>query len=284
MKENDSGSSVASETYNNESTNETASALDVKTLVNDLPDGASSASKTVVEDGEKVESMTFEILNQPSSMEDSYVEITSGEAANNAETVSTEAESVTAEASDHPGPEQEPEDEEELDQRVNSVEEKIEVIDLVVNENEDKDDDVDDSDIICETDKNDSVIFCGSSDNRRITRASLKKEYDDDDEIVLLKEVEGTKKAAELLEESDFTDSDNDSSVVSVETEVTLDMDKNEAETLKQNGDAPSEDKSKNHSDTESDKLNESLKIDLRPSWQVKKTTFAKAKETTASI
>ena len=156
----------------------------------------------------------------------------------------------------------------------------------MVNENEDKDDDVDDSVIICETDKNDSVIFCGSSDNRRITRASLKKdsEYDNDDEIVLLKEVEGTKKAAELLEESDFTDSDNDSSVVSVETEVTLDMDKNEAETLKQNGDAPSEDKSKNHSDTESDKLNESLKIDLRPSWQVKKTTFAKAKETTASI
>ena len=284
MKENDSGSSVASETYNNESTNETASALDVKTLVNDLPDGASSASKTVVEDGEKVESMTFEILNQPSSMEDSYVEITSGEAANNAETVSTEAESITAEASDHPEPEQEPEEEEELDQRVNSVEEKIEVIDLVVNENEDKDDDVDDSDIICETDKNDSVIFCGSSDNRRITRASLKKDYDDDDEIVLLKEVEGTKKAAELLEESDFTDSDNDSSVVSVETEVTLDMDKNEAETIKQNGDTPSEDKSKNHSDTESDKLNESLKIDLRPSWQVKKTTFAKAKETTASI
>ena len=284
MKENDSGSSVASETYNNESTNETASALDVKTLVNDLPDGASSASKTVVEDGEKVESMTFEILNQPSSMEDSYVEITSGEAANNAETVSTEAESVTAEASDHPEPE--PEEEPESDQRVNSVEEKIEVIDLVVNENEDKDDGVDDSVMICETDKNDSVIFCGSSDNRRITRASLKKdsEYDDDDEIVLLKEVEGTKKAAELLEESDFTDSENDSSVVSVETEVTLDMDKNEAETLKQNGDAPSEDKSKNHSDTESDKLNESLKIDLRPSWQVKKTTFAKAKETTASI
>ena len=285
MKENDSGINVASETYNNESTNETASALDVKTLVNDLPDGASSASKTVVEDGEKVESMTFEILNQPSSMEDSYVEITSGEAANNAETVSTEAESVTAEASDHPEPEQEPEEEEELDRKVNSVEEKIEVIDLVVNENEDKDDDVDDSDIICETDKNDSVIFCGSSDNRRITRASLKKDSEyDDDEIVLLKEVEGTKKAAELLEESDFTDSDNDSSVVSVETEVTLDMDKNEAETIKQNGDTPSEDKSKNHSDTESDKLNESLKIDLRPSWQVKKTTFAKAKETTASI
>ena len=112
----------------------------------------------------------------------------------------------------------------------------------------------------------------------------MKKYDDDDDEIVLLKEVEGTKKAAELLEESDFTDSDNDSSVVSVETEVTLDMDKNEAETIKQNGDTPSEDKSKNHSDTESDKLNESLKIDLRPSWQVKKTTFAKAKETTASI
>ena len=285
VKENDSGINVASETYNNESTNETASALDVKTLVNDLPDGASSASKTVVEDGEKVESMTFEILNQPSSMEDSYVEITSGEAANNAETVSTEAESVTAEASDHPEPEPEEEPEPESDQRVNSVEEKIEVIDLVVNENEDKDDDVDDSDIICETDKNDSVIFCGSSDNRRITRASLKKDSEyDDDEIVLLKEVEGTKKAAELLEESDFTDSENDSSVVSVETEVTLDMDKNEAETLKQNGDAPSEDKSKNHSDTESDKLNESLKIDLRPSWQVKKTTFAKAKETTASI
>ena len=289
VKENDSGINVASgsETYNNESTNETASALDVKTLVNDLPDGASSASKTVVEDGEKVESMTFEILNQPSSMEDSYVEITSGEAANNAETVSTEAESVTAEASDHPEPEPEPEEEPEpeSDQRVNSVEEKIEVIDLVVNENEDKDDGVDDSVIICETDKNDSVIFCGSSDNRRITRASLKKDSEyDDDEIVLLKEVEGTKKAAELLEESDFTDSDNDSSVVSVETEVTLDMDKNEAETLKQNGDAPSEDKSKNHSDTESDKLNESLKIDLRPSWQVKKTTFAKAKETTASI
>ena len=282
MKENDSGSSVASETYNNESTNETASALDVKTLVNDLPDGASSASKTVVEDGEKVESMTFEILNQPSSMEDSYVEITSGEAANNAETVSTEAESVTAEGSDLPEPEEEPE---EGDQRVNSVEEKIEVIDLVVNENEDKDDGVDDSVMICETDKNDSVIFCGSSDNRRITRASLKKDSEyDDDEIVLLKEVEGTKKAAELLEESDFTDSDNDSSVVSVETEVTLDMDKNEAETIKQNGDTPSEDKSKNHSDTESDKLNESLKIDLRPSWQVKKTTLAKTKETTASI
>ena len=285
VKENDSGTNVTSETYNNESTNETASALDVKTLVNDLPDGASSASKTVVEDGEKVESMTFEILNQPSSMEDSYVEITSGEAANNAETVSTEAESVTAEASDHPEPEPEEEPEPESDQRVNSVEEKIEVIDLVVNENEDKDDGVDDSVIICETDKNDSVIFCGSSDNRRITRASLKKDSEyDDDEIVLLKEVEGTKKAAELLEESDFTDSDNDSSVVSVETEVTLDMDKNEAETIKQNGDTPSEDKSKNHSDTESDKLNESLKIDLRPSWQVKKTTFAKAKETTASI
>ena len=194
-------------------------------------------------------------------------------------------ESVTAEASDHPEPEQEPDEEDELDQRVNSVEEKIEVIDLVVNENEDKDDGVDDSVMICETDKNDSVIFCGSSDNRRITRASLKKDSEyDDDEIVLLKEVEGTKKAAELLEESDFTDSDNDSSVVSVETEVTLDMDKNEAETIKQNGDTPSEDKSKNHSDTESDKLNESLKIDLRPSWQVKKTTFAKAKETTASI
>ena len=194
-----------------------------------------------------------------------------------------EAESVTAEASDHPEPE--PEEEPESDQRVNSVEEKIEVIDLVVNENEDKDDGVDDSVMICETDKNDSVIFCGSSDNRRITRASLKKDSEyDDDEIVLLKEVEGTKKAAELLEESDFTDSDNDSSVVSVETEVTLDMDKNEAETLKQNGDAPSEDKSKNHSDTESDKLNESLKIDLRPSWQVKKTTLAKTKETTASI
>ena len=166
MKENDSGSSVASETYNNESTNETASALDVKTLVNDLPDGASSASKTVVEDGEKVESMTFEILNQPSSMEDSYVEITSGEAANNAETVSTEAESVTAEASDHPEPEQEPEEEPEpeSDQRVNSVEEKIEVIDLVVNENEDNDEDNENED-------NDDDVDDSAADNWRITRA-----------------------------------------------------------------------------------------------------------------
>ena len=164
MKENDSGSSVASETYNNESTNETASALDVKTLVNDLPDGASSASKTVVEDGEKVESMTFEILNQPSSMEDSYVEITSGEAANNAETVSTEAESVTAEASDHPEPEQEPDEEDELDQRVNYVEEKIEVIDLVVNENEDNDEDNENED-------NDDDVDDSAADNWRITRA-----------------------------------------------------------------------------------------------------------------
>ena len=64
-------------------------------------------------------------------------------------------ESVTAEASDHPEPEQEPDEEDELDQRVNSVEEKIEVIDLVVNENEDNDDDVDDS----------------AADNWRITRA-----------------------------------------------------------------------------------------------------------------
>ena len=73
-------------------------------------------------------------------------------------------ESVTAEASDHPEPEQEPDEEDELDQRVNYVEEKIEVIDLVVNENEDNDEDNENED-------NDDDVDDSAADNWRITRA-----------------------------------------------------------------------------------------------------------------
>jgi len=170
-----------------------------------------------------------------------------------------------------------------------SEKEDIEVIDLVTDEdNEDKQQ---------ENVKDDSVIICEDVENKRITRGALNasiKSESSNDEIVLLKEDNKQTGESKLLEESDFTDddddfSDDDSSVESVETEITLDLDKSEsAEVTKQeNDDEKKTSSSNNDVDSASDKLNESLKIDLRPSWQVRnrKSSLVKSgQESTASI
>jgi len=169
-----------------------------------------------------------------------------------------------------------------------SEKEDIEVIDLVTDEDNDKQQ---------ENVKDDSVIICEDVENKRITRGALNasiKSESSNDEIVLLKEDNKQTGESKLLEESDFTDddddfSDDDSSVESVETEITLDLDKSEsAEVTKQeNDDEKKTSSSNNDVDSASDKLNESLKIDLRPSWQVRnrKSSLVKSgQESTASI
>jgi len=118
-----------------------------------------------------------------------------------------------------------------------SEKEDIEVIDLVTDEDNDKQQ---------ENVKDDSVIICEDVENKRITRGALNasiKSESSNDEIVLLKEDNKQTGESKLLEESDFTDddddfSDDDSSVESVETEITLDLDKSEsAEVTKQEND-----------------------------------------------
>jgi len=112
------------------------------------------------------------------------------------------------------------------------------------------------------------------NENRRITRGSLKNDTDDNkEEIQLLKTIDVTEKDLKILEESDFTDSDESESgesAESVETQITTDLEKSDAETvIKGNEQNPEE--SSAAEETSKDELNESLKIDLRPSWQAKK-------------
>ena len=204
------------------------------------------------------ESMTsshFEMLSNPTSMEESYVEVAED---NKVEAVSAK----NIEASNKI------DDEENIDIEMKSNEsetstnkssldkEDIEVIELGdeedgVNEKEDADD---------------SVMIIGET-NKRITRNSLKNENkQEDEEIVLLKEV----KADDInSKETAGDNSDDDSSVASVETEVTVDDDK-----------TASTDKT---GDAQTDKLNDSIKIDLRPSWQVRKNSV-KSQDSTVSI
>merc|ERR1712126_698432 len=171
--------------------------------------------------------------------------------------------------------------------------EDIEVIDLVTDE------DTEDKQLENVTDvKDDSVIICEEFENKRETRGSLNaaavNNDPSNDEIVLLKEDKKESSESKLLEESDFTDedddiSDDDSSVESVENEITLDLDKSETAevTPKQDNEEEKKNSSSTNDDAATDKLNESLKIDLRPSWQVRnrKSSFVKSgQESTASI
>merc|ERR1712126_599693 len=166
--------------------------------------------------------------------------------------------------------------------------EDIEVIDLVTDE------DTEDKQLENVTDvKDDSVIICDEFENKRVTRGALNASAvnndPSNDEIVLLKEDNKESSESKLLEESDFTDEDDDSSVESVETEITLDLDKSETVevTPKQDNEDEKKNSSSTNDDAATDKLNESLNIDLRPSWQVRnrKSSFVKSgQESTASI
>ena len=242
------------------------------------------------------EGTSFEFLTQPASMEESYVEINPHKIEASQIKISGEIdnEETTADATKN--------------KTYASVvsENNVQVLDkpedvsvIVLDETcKDKsvilcDSPIDDSVVILEkTQCDDSVIICdeeidfvrnlaqGSSrspspnrenDNRRITRGSLKKETGDREEIVLLKTDDVAEKDLKILQKSDFTESDESESgdsVESVETQITTDLEKSDAETV--NKDV--EDNSENTTmEASTDKLNESLKIDLRPSWQAKK-------------
>ena len=244
------------------------------------------------------EGTSFEFLTQPASMEESYVEIVppaievnlnriSGETIVDATKNKTYA-SVVSEN--------------------NVVQDKPDDVSLITLDETGRnepvilcDSPIDDSVVILEkTNCDDSVIICdeeinsvrypapvstrsrtrspspnreSSNDNRRITRGSLKNETEDKEQIVLLKTDDVAEKDSKILEESDFTDSDESDSgesAESVDTQVTTDLEKSEVETSikgvlgnSENSDAAEE--------PSKDKLNESLKIDLRPSWQAKK-------------
>ena len=109
------------------------------------------------------------------------------------------------------------------------------------------------------------------SETRRITRGFLNSDEMDNNEIELLKEDKS--RQSNVLEESDFTESEEDTQV----KEVTRDT--------QENGDEKKDtDEDSSGNDGIKSKLNESFKVDLRPSWMVNKTSVKKMKESTASI
>ena len=166
-------------------------------------------------------------------------------------------------------------------------------------------------DLPCDEDDEDndatSKIFVTEVETKRLTRGALKAmsdDVDDKEEITLLKESKHVDYQGDL-DISDFSDEeDNDSAVASDTSEVSEilvdnenktddNLDKESArddeskETLEKDkisdvGANPSGDVSKTSEN--SDKFNESLKIDLRPTWQVKKSNFVKKQDSTVSI
>jgi len=174
--------------------------------------------------------------------------------------------------------------------------EEAEIIDLAC----DDDDEEEDS-------RSSSKIFVTEIETKRLTRGALKamaEDVDDKEEITLLKESKLDTLQGDL-DISDFSDDDDDSAVVSDNSEeseiievtekktdvdvgkgslASKDVDSKEKleEKISDAGASPSGDVSK-PSDS-SDKLNESLKIDLRPTWQVKKSNFVKKPDSTVSI
>ena len=166
-------------------------------------------------------------------------------------------------------------------------------------------------DLACDEDDEDndatSKIFVTEVETKRLTRGALKAmsdDVDDKEEITLLKESKHVDYQGDL-DISDFSDEeDNDSAVASDTSEVSEilvdnenktddNLDKESArddeskETLEKDkisdvGANPSGDVSKTSEN--SDKFNESLKIDLRPTWQVKKSNFVKKQDSTVSI
>jgi len=166
-------------------------------------------------------------------------------------------------------------------------------------------------DLPCDEDDEDndatSKIFVTEVETKRLTRGALKAmsdDVDDKEEITLLKESKHGDYQGDL-DISDFSDEeDNDSAVASDTSEVSEilvdnekktddNLDKESArddeskETLEKDkisdvGANPSGDVSKTSEN--SDKFNESLKIDLRPTWQVKKSNFVKKQDSTVSI
>jgi len=168
------------------------------------------------------------------------------------------------------------------------------------------------SDLACDDDEEEdnessSKIFVTEIETKRLTRGALKamaEDVDDKEEITLLKESKLDTLQGDL-DISDFSDDDDDSAVVSdnsdeseilevkdkktdddvgKESLTSKDVDSKEKleEKTSDDGASPSGDVSK-PSDS-SDKLNESLKIDLRPTWQVKKSNFVKKPDSTVSI
>ena len=166
-------------------------------------------------------------------------------------------------------------------------------------------------DLACDEDDEDndatSKIFVTEVETKRLTRGALKAmsdDVDDKEEITLLKESKHGDYQGDL-DISDFSDEEDDDSAVASDTsevsEILVDnekktddnLDKESArddeskETLEKDkisdvGANPSGDVSKTSEN--SDKFNESLKIDLRPTWQVKKSNFVKKQDSTVSI
>lgn len=166
-------------------------------------------------------------------------------------------------------------------------------------------------DLACDEDDEDndatSKIFVTEVETKRLTRGALKAmsdDVDDKEEITLLKESKLDDYQGDL-DISDFSDEEDDDSAVASDTsevsEILVDnenktddnLDKESArddeskETLEKDkisdvGANPSGDVSKTSEN--SDKFNESLKIDLRPTWQVKKSNFVKKQDSTVSI
>ena len=247
------------------------------------------------------EGTSFEFLTQPASMEESYVEIIPPEIEGNQKRTSGEIENevTTADATKNKT---------YASVVSENVQDKPDEVSLVILDETGKnesvimcDSPIDDSVVILEkTNCDDSVIICdeeinsvrhpepvstrsrtrspspnreNGNDNRRITRGSLKNEIEDKEQIVLLKTDDWAEKDSKILEESDFTDSDESDSgesAESVDTQVTTDLEKSEVETGRKDVMDNSEN-SNAAEESSKDKLNESLKIDLRPSWQAKK-------------
>merc|ERR1712198_404510 len=166
-------------------------------------------------------------------------------------------------------------------------------------------------DLACVEDDEDndatSKIFVTEVETKRLTRGALKAmsdDVDDKEEITLLKESKLDDYQGNL-DISDFSDEEDDDSAVASDTsevsEILMDnekktddnLDKESArddesnETLEKDnisdvGANSSGDVSKTSEN--SDKFNESLKIDLRPTWQVKKSNFVKKQDSTVSI
>jgi len=116
--------------------------------------------------------------------------------------------------------------------------------------------------------KEKNLSLCEGSETRRITRGFLNSDEMDNNEIELLKEDKS--RQSNVLEKSDFTESE----------EV-----KEDTRDSKENGDEMKDtDEDSSGNDGIKSKLNESFKVDLRPSWMVNKTSVKKMKESTASI
>ena len=260
------------------------------------------------------EGSSFEFLTQPASMEESYVEIieekkdsrlpqipdqpiNSSETQKSHDNVAKEDECVGKDESDVSSD----------DFKKKQVNESVKVIDQTFKDESVilNDSPIDDSVVILENETNDdSVIICeeeinsvrhpvpaAASPRSPIrTRGFLNKEHEDKEEMVLLRTEAASQNDAKLLEESDFSDSDDDESdddsdesVESVETQITNDLEKSDTENMSKDAESANNGDVEEHS---KDKLNDSLKIDLRPSWQVKKTMAmsAKSNESSATV